>query len=44
MPVEQWTEDHDRRADVEVLLQDGTKIALEASRKFSLPVSSTAWR
>lgn len=41
MRLEQWTEDHDRRADVEVLLQDGTKIALEAQRKL---MTDDGWR
>ncbi|MFD8887560.1 competence protein CoiA family protein [Streptomyces erythrochromogenes] len=39
--LEQWTEDHDRRADVEVLLRDGTKIALEAQRKL---MTDDGWR
>ncbi|MFG2236812.1 competence protein CoiA family protein [Streptomyces sp. NPDC048723] len=39
--LEQWTEDHDRRADVEVLLQDGTKVALEAQRKL---MTDDGWR
>ncbi len=39
--LEQWTEDQDRRADVEVLLQDGTKIALEAQRKL---MTDEGWR
>ncbi|MEU6298991.1 hypothetical protein [Streptomyces erythrochromogenes] len=41
MRLEQWTEDHDRRADVEVLLRDGTKIALEAQRKL---MTDDGWR
>ncbi|MFH8379261.1 competence protein CoiA family protein [Streptomyces cyaneofuscatus] len=39
--LEQWTEDRDRRADVEVLLRDGTKIALEAQRKL---MTDDGWR
>ncbi|WP_051779951.1 competence protein CoiA family protein [Streptomyces sp. NRRL S-241] len=39
--LEQWTDDHDRRADVEVLLRDGTKIALEAQRKL---MTDDGWR
>ena len=39
--LEQWTEDHDRRADVEVLLRDGTKVALEAQRKL---MTDDGWR
>ncbi|WP_432128056.1 competence protein CoiA family protein [Streptomyces sp. bgisy082] len=39
--LEQWTEDYDRRADVEVLLLDGTKIALEAQRKL---MTDDGWR
>ncbi|WP_446459102.1 competence protein CoiA family protein [Streptomyces virginiae] len=39
--LEQWTEDHDRRADGEVLLRDGTKIALEAQRKL---MTDDGWR
>ncbi|MEU5976479.1 competence protein CoiA family protein [Streptomyces sp. NPDC047315] len=31
--LEQWTQDHDRRADVAVWLDDGTRIALEAQRR-----------
>ncbi|MFC8956060.1 competence protein CoiA family protein [Streptomyces sp. NPDC057101] len=39
--LEQWTEDRDRRADVEVLLEDGTKIALEAQRRL---MTDDGWR
>ncbi|WP_189846709.1 competence protein CoiA family protein, partial [Streptomyces rubiginosohelvolus] len=39
--LEQWTVDHDRRADVEVLLEDGTKIALEAQRML---MTDDGWR
>lgn len=39
--LEQWTPDHDRRADVEVLLQDGTKVALEAQRQL---MTDDGWR
>jgi hypothetical protein len=39
--LEQWTQDHDRRADVEVLLHDGTKVALEAQRML---MTDDGWR
>ncbi|MGA5198251.1 competence protein CoiA family protein [Streptomyces exfoliatus] len=39
--LEQWTEVRDRRADVEVLLADGTKIALEAQRRL---MTDDGWR
>ncbi len=39
--LEQWTVDHDRRADVEVLLEDGTKVALEAQRML---MTDDGWR
>ncbi|MFE7045263.1 competence protein CoiA family protein [Streptomyces atratus] len=39
--LEQWTQDRDRRADVEVLLKDGTKVALEAQRKL---MTDDGWR
>lgn len=39
--LEQWTPDHDRRADVEALLQDGTKVALEAQRQL---MTDDGWR
>lgn len=31
--MEQWTDQHDRRADVHVTLDDGTRLALEAQRE-----------
>ncbi|MFI1073215.1 competence protein CoiA family protein [Streptomyces puniciscabiei] len=39
--LEQWTLDRDRRADVEVLLEDGTKVALEAQRML---MTDDGWR
>ncbi|MGW5867095.1 competence protein CoiA family protein [Streptomyces sp. NPDC055239] len=41
MRLEQWTQDCDRRADVEVLLCDSTKLALEAQRKL---MTDDGWR
>ncbi|MFI9206303.1 competence protein CoiA family protein [Streptomyces sp. NPDC053048] len=39
--LEQWTPDHDRRADVAVRLEDGTRLALEAQRML---MTDDAWR
>jgi hypothetical protein len=39
--LEQWTPDQDRRADVAVRLEDGTRLALEAQR---LLMTDDAWR
>lgn len=39
--LEQWTPDQDRRADVAVRLEDGTRLALEAQRML---MTDAAWR
>ncbi|MFC4518055.1 hypothetical protein [Streptomyces ehimensis] len=39
--LEQWTPDHDRRADIAVRLEDGTRLALEAQRML---MTDDAWR
>ncbi|MER7336739.1 competence protein CoiA family protein [Streptomyces sp. NPDC000075] len=39
--LEQWTPDQDRRADVAVRLEDGTRLALEAQRML---MTDEAWR
>ncbi|MFB7592818.1 hypothetical protein [Streptomyces sp. NPDC056169] len=41
MRQEQWTEDRNRRADAEVLLENGTNIPLEAQRKL---MTDDGWR